>query len=83
LAATAALAALRARSLALRGALALRVFTWFSRLLLSLSLRLPIKITFLYYYPFFQYVKPAPEKQMLRRYRKRNSLSQELHFVEL
>ena len=43
-------AALRARSLDLRWALAARVLICFSRLLLSLSLRCPIKISFQYFY---------------------------------
>ena len=47
----AAAAALRARSLVLRGALALRVSFCFSRLLFRLSLRLPIKISFYYFLP--------------------------------
>jgi hypothetical protein len=46
----AAAAALRARSFALRGALAARVLICFSRLLFNLSLRLPIQISFQYFY---------------------------------
>ena len=42
----AALAALRARSFALRGAFFLRVATCFALLLSSLSLRLPMNISF-------------------------------------
>jgi hypothetical protein len=43
-------AALRARSLDLRWELALRVLSCFSFLLLSLSLRLPMKNSFQYFY---------------------------------
>jgi hypothetical protein len=43
-------AALRARSLALRGALAARVLIWVSRLLSCFSLRFPITISFQYFY---------------------------------
>ena len=43
-------AALRARSLALRRELAARVLRCFSFLLLSLSLRLPMKNSFQYFY---------------------------------
>ena len=46
----AAAAALRARSLALRGALAARVLVCFARLLSSLSLRFPMKMSFQYFY---------------------------------
>ena len=43
-------AALRARSLDLRRELAARVLSCFSRLLLNLSIRLPMKISFQYFY---------------------------------
>jgi hypothetical protein len=57
LAPAAAAAALRARSLALRGELAARVFFCFSRLLFSLSLRLPIRISLYCFLPnLFRYV---------------------------
>ena len=47
---------MRARSFALRGALAARVLICFARLLSRLSLRLPTKISFQYFYQICQAV---------------------------